>query len=70
MGRARPTTFIRICLNKGYIHIHNIYIYILYFWLCIYIYIRGVPGMGYPKMDGLFHGKPYLSMDDLGVPLL
>ena len=22
-----------------------------------------------PKMDGLFHGKPYEQMDDLGVPL-
>ena len=22
-----------------------------------------------PKMDGLFHGKPYFLMDDLGVPL-
>ena len=22
--------------------------------------------MGYPKMDGLFHGKPYEQMDDLG----
>ncbi len=21
-----------------------------------------------PKMDGLFHGKPYEQMDDLGVP--
>ena len=21
-----------------------------------------------PKMDGLFHGKPYFLMDDLGVP--
>ena len=21
------------------------------------------------KMDGLFHGKPYEQMDDLGVPL-
>ena len=24
---------------------------------------------GNPKMDGLFHGKPYEQMDDLGVPL-
>ena len=22
-----------------------------------------------PKMDGLFHGKPYEQMDDLGVSL-
>ena len=22
-----------------------------------------------PKMDGLFHGKAYEQMDDLGVPL-
>ncbi len=22
-----------------------------------------------PKMDALFHGKPYEQMDDLGVPL-
>ena len=22
-----------------------------------------------PKMDGVFHGKPYEQMDDLGVPL-
>ena len=27
------------------------------------------PKIGVPKMDGLFHGKPYFSMDDLGVPL-
>ena len=24
---------------------------------------------GTPKMDGLFRGKPYEQMDDLGVPL-
>ena len=32
----------------------------------------GVPknrGFFTPKMDGLFHGKPYEQMDDLGVPL-
>ena len=27
------------------------------------------PKIGVPKMDGLFHGKPYFLMDDLGVPL-
>ena len=26
-------------------------------------------GVFTPKMDGLFHGKPYEQMDDLGVPL-
>ena len=24
------------------------------------------PKIGIPKMDGLFHGKPYEQMDDLG----
>ena len=27
------------------------------------------PKIGGPKMEGLFHGKPYEQMDDLGVPL-
>ena len=26
-------------------------------------------GGKHPKMDGLFHGKPYEQMDDVGVPL-
>ena len=27
----------------------------------------GPQSWGYPKMDGLFHGKSHLEMDDLGV---
>ena len=33
--------------------------------ICIYIY-GCFQKCGYPKMDGLFHGKPYEQMDDLG----
>ena len=35
----------------------------MYIW--VFPKIGGKP----PKMDGLFHGKPYEQMDDLGVPL-
>ena len=34
----------------------------------LYIYIGVSKNTGKtPKMDGLFHGKPYFLMDDLGV---
>ena len=35
---------------------------------CFYVYIGVSKNRGFsPKMDGLFHGKPYEQMDDLRV---
>ena len=35
----------------------------------VYMDVSKNRGILPPKMDGLFHGKPYEQMDDLGVPL-
>ena len=54
--QANSDVFLDPGLGKIRVYIYNASDGIFHIWVS-------------PKMDGLFHGKPYEQMDDLGVPL-
>ena len=59
--------FLRIPIVTEFSHVTNQFLPIISYHHLFVIW--GFPYMGYPHMDGLFHGKSHRFVDDWGVPL-